>query len=177
MFGKRKEAHTAGSYYAGLDYEQAMRKYADMITRICIMRCGNNEDAKDCFQNVFIKLYTAEKHFETEEYLKAWLIQVAIHQCTDYHRQAWNRKVALEDDITKLDIHSGKSDEYEEESELLLMVKKLPDKYKDVLYLYYYEGYSTAEIAQYLRCPQPTVRTRLARARKQLKSMLGGDLE
>ena len=112
MFGKRKEAHTARSYYAGLDYEQAMRKYADMITRICIMRCGNTEDAKDCFQNVFIKLYTAEKHFETEEYLKAWLIQVAIHQCTDYHRQAWNRKVALEDDITKLDIHSGKSDEY-----------------------------------------------------------------
>lgn len=174
MFGKRKEAHTSGSYYAGLDYEQAMRKYADMITRICIMRCGNTEDAKDCFQNVFIKLYTAEKHFETEEYLKAWLIQVAIHQCTDYHRQAWNRKVALEDDITKLDIHSGKSDEYEEESELLLMVKKLPDKYKDVLYLYYYEEYSVAQIAKLLGSNENTIKSVLKRGRDKLKIMIGG---
>ena len=60
---------------------------------------------------------------------------------------------------------------------VLEAILHLPSDYKTVVYLYYYEGYSTGEIAKFLRCPQPTVRTRLTRARKQLKSMLGGDLE
>lgn len=174
MFGKKKTTLFAKTHFAGLEYEQVVRKYADMVTRICVMRCGNVEDAKDCFQNVFIKLYTADKDFETEEYLKAWLIQVAIHQCTDFHRQAWNRKVALEDDISKFEELGVVTDKSTQGSELFLLVKQLPEKYGNVIYLYYYEEYSISEIAKMLDSNENTIKSILKRGRDKLKEMLGG---
>ncbi|MDD6797141.1 MAG: RNA polymerase sigma factor [Bacteroides sp.] len=174
MFGKKKTTLFAKTHFAGLEYEQVVRKYADMVTRICVMRCGNVEDAKDCFQNVFIKLYTADKDFETEEYLKAWLIQVAIHQCTDFHRQAWNRKVALEDDISKFEELGVVTDGSTQGSELFLLVKQLPEKYSNVIYLYYYEEYSISEIAKMLDSNENTIKSILKRGRDKLKEMLGG---
>lgn len=175
MWKKKKlAAHSSGSYYAGLEYEQAVRKYADTVTRICIMRCGNPEDAKDCFQNVFLKLYTSDKLFESEEHLKAWLIQVAIHQCADFHRQAWKQKVDLEDDVSRLVGDASEADKEADASEIILLVRSLPEKYRDVIYLYYYEEYSVAEIAQLLGSNENTVKSLLKRGRDKLREMIGG---
>lgn len=81
--------------YAGIEYEDVVRQYADDITRLCVVWTQNEEAAKDCFQNTFLKLYQTEQTFREEEHIKAWLYTVARNECRDYHRQFWNRKVDI----------------------------------------------------------------------------------
>ena len=73
--------------YAGIEYEDVVRQYADDITRLCVVWTQNEEAAKDCFQNTFLKLYQTEQTFREEEHIKAWLYTVARNECRDYHRQ------------------------------------------------------------------------------------------
>ena len=73
--------------FAGLTFEQAVRRYADTVTAVCVMRLQNYADAEDCFQNTFSKLWLKSPDFQSEEHLKAWLIRVAIHECADYMRK------------------------------------------------------------------------------------------
>ena len=68
-------------------YEEVVYQYSDMVTRIAVMNVKNYDDAKDCYQNVFMKLYCYNKKFESEEHLKAWLIRVTINECKDYQKQ------------------------------------------------------------------------------------------
>lgn len=79
--------------YAGIPYEEIVRRYADDITRLCVVWTQNEEAAKDCFQNTFLKLYMTKKSFREEEHIKAWLFKVARNECRDYHKQFWNRNV------------------------------------------------------------------------------------
>ena len=81
--------------YAGIEYEDVVRQYADDITRLCVVWTQNEEAAKDCFQNTFLKLYQTEQTFREEEHIKAWLYTVARNECRDYHRQFWNRNVDI----------------------------------------------------------------------------------
>ena len=67
-------------------YEEVVYQYSDMVTRIAVMNVKNYADAKDCYQNVFMKLYCYNKKFESEEHLKAWLIRVTINECKDYQK-------------------------------------------------------------------------------------------
>ena len=71
--------------YAGIPYEEIVRRYADDITRLCVVWTQNEEAAKDCFQNTFLKLYMTKKSFREEEHIKAWLFKVARNECRDYH--------------------------------------------------------------------------------------------
>lgn len=159
--------------FAGLQYEEVLRKYADMVTRVCVMRCGNAWDAKDCFQEVFLKLYICDKEFDTQEHLKAWLLQVAIHQCADFHKQAWKRKVSLEEDMASLELVGIQKDD-NEESSVFLAVQSLPVKYREVIYLYYYEEYNVKEMAEILNEKENTVKSNLKRGRDKLREILGG---
>jgi len=159
--------------YAGLTYEQCLRTFADMVTRACIIHCDNEEDAKDCFQNVFIKLYTSEKTFETEQHLKAWLLRVTMNECIDCARQSWKKKMTLSEDVsayekeeTYMENESTQTDSVVEE------LQKLPYKYRQVVYLYYYEERTVKEIADFLDLPEGTVKTRLSRGRKKLEQRL-----
>ena len=72
--------------FAGLTYEQAVRKYTQTVGSVCVMRLQNWADAEDCFQNVFLKLYDKAPTFRDEEHLKAWLIRVAINNCNNLFR-------------------------------------------------------------------------------------------
>ncbi len=175
MRGKEKTPADTVDRYAGITYEQVVRRFADTVTRVCVMRCQNVEDAKDCFQNVFLKLYTADTVFDTEEHLKAWLITVAIHQCADLHRQAWRQRVSLEEDIAKLEMLGVTTDERTEDSRVFMAVMRLPVKYREVIYLYYYEEYSVSEIARILNRKENTVKSDLRRARERLKEVLTGE--
>ena len=103
--------------------------------------------------------------------MKAWLIVTASNLCKDQLKRLYRHEEDLEQH-TELAAESPPG-----ENPVLEAILRLPMDYKTVVYLYYYEGYTTGEIAKALHCLQPTVRTRLARARKQLKLMLGGDLE
>ena len=85
-------------HFAGKTFEAIVRMYSDTILRACLVHCSNSEDAKDCFQNTFLKLYTSDKKFNEPEHVKAWLLTVAMHECAQQHRSRWNRCVSLTDD-------------------------------------------------------------------------------
>ena len=164
-----------------MDFETVLRRHADCITRLCLVNTGNQEDAKDCCQNVFLKLYLSDKKFSNEEHLKAWLIRIAINECRDFHRTLWKRKVDLgyqgvtEEKLSGKQIINGEEQViYKEECrELLAALQRLPERYREVLYLYYYESFHTGEIAEMLNLRVNTVKSRLLRGRKKLAERMG----
>lgn len=159
--------------YAGMTFEQVLRKYADDVTRVCVIHCGNQTDAEDCFQNVFFKLYRSNMTFESEAHIRAWLIRVAINECIDWHRQVWKKRITLSDQIG---IYTEQSS-VEREDSILPYLGKLPFKYRSVLYCYYYEDMKVEEISAQLSIPQNTVKTHLSRGRKMLEKVLLIDQE
>lgn len=154
--------------FAQFTYEQVVRKYSDTVTGVCIMRLHNLADAEDCYQNVFFKLYYKSPKFESEEHIKAWLIRVAIHECTSFMRK--NRRQlpleSLENEAIVIDSDS---------SDISWALMKTPPKYRDVLYLHYCEQYKVCEIAKILDVKENTVKSLLKRGREILKSVYGGD--
>ena len=148
----------------------AIDRYADMVRRICFVHLKNADDTEDIFQEVFLKYALHAVDFEDSAHEKAWLIRVTINACRDLLKNAFrSRTVSLEELIDL------PSEERERHGEVLDAVLNLPKKYKDVVYLYYYEGYSAPEIANILGKNTNTIYTLLARARNQLKITLGGD--
>lgn len=146
--------------------ERAIETYGDMVTKICIMNLRNTDDAKDCFQDVFIKYYHCFDEFESDEHLKAWFIRVTMNTCKDYRRKYYKKTI----DIDEVVINYQK-----EEMVLLPILLTLPQKYKNILYLHYYEGYKINEIAHILHINENTVKSRLKRGRQLLKKQLGDD--
>jgi RNA polymerase sigma-70 factor (ECF subfamily) len=151
------------------DYERVVNRYSDMVFRIALNECKNKTDAEDVLQNTFLKLLQSRKNFNSEEHQKRWLIRVAINECHTLFSSPWRKKMELVDEITDMT-----SFETPEESELFAAVQTLPAKYRNVLYLYYYEEYSIREISEILKIKESTLQTRLMRAREQLKTKLEG---
>ncbi len=152
------------------DLSRAMEEYADMVRRICFVHLKNRHDTEDIFQDVYLKYLLTEAPFENSAHEKAWFIRVTINACTDLLRYLSRRK------YVPLEVISEESEGLDSASaEILEMVLKLPDKYRNVIYLYYYEGYSALEIAGILRKKENTVYTWLSRARELLKEELGGE--
>ena len=143
----------------------------DTVYRICYSFMKNKTEAEDMVQETFLRLISAGKTFQNLRHEKAWLIVTASNLCKDQLKRFYR----TDED---LDAHTALAGETDvPDNPVLEAILRLEENYKTVVYLYYYEGYSTAEIAKYIRCPQATVRTRLSRARNQLKSMLGGESE
>ena len=145
--------------------ERLVDTYSDMILRISWHYLRSAADADDICQNVFLKLLSGNYSFESPEHEKAWIIRTAINACKDELRQA-RRNVVVLDESLKVAAEEPAT------GEVLDAVKRLPLKYREVIYLYYYEGYSTDEIAKMLDAASSTVRSRLARARARLKEEL-----
>lgn len=148
----------------------AIERYADMVRRICFVHLKSIDDTEDIFQEVFLKYALRSADFEDTAHEKAWLIRVTINACRDFLKNAFRNKVIPLDDL--MELPAAQRDEH---SEVLEAVLHLPPKYRDVVYLHYYEGYSAAEIGAILKKNANTVYTWLARAREQLKTTLGGD--
>ena len=110
----------------GMSFEDVLETYSDMITRICIVNLRNSDDAKDCYQNVFMKLFEKDIEFCSEEHLKAWLIRVCINECRNYRRVFYRLTI----DIDKIIMIDNK-----QELTLLPEVLKLPKKYRNILLL------------------------------------------
>ena len=149
------------------EYNRIVNQYADTIYRVALSYSESSHDAEDVVQITFMKLLIKMPTFQDEEHLRKWLIRIAVNACKDLHRSFWRKNVdSLEhlqeepEDVTK-----GYGELYE-------AVMKLAVKYRVVVHLFYYEGYSTKEIADLLHIGETAVRTRLVRARKQLKQML-----
>ena len=141
-------------------------KYMDTIYRVAYSWTKNSDDANDVTQDVLLQLYKTTKEFTSDSHLKNWLIKVTVNQCKMLFRSPWRKM----EDIGEYADTLG----FEEKSHLDLFraVMNLDKKYRVPLLLFYYEGYSTAEIASILGIPEKTVSTRLFRAKARLKDDL-----
>nr|WP_317449085.1 RNA polymerase sigma factor [uncultured Sellimonas sp.] len=148
----------------------AIEKYADMIRRICLIHLQNSADTEDIFQTVFLKYVLRSVPFESEEHEKAWLIRVTINACRDLRRSFFKSRTVLLDDLIEMPAPMLQSNR-----EVLEAVLSLPKKYKDVVYLHYYEGYTAAEIGEILGKNVNTIYTLMTRSKKLLKEKLEGD--
>ena len=150
------------------EYERILRLYSNDIYRIALLKLKNVSEAEDVFQNVFIKLYTCDNSFESDKHIKAWLLKVTVNECINVLKSSWNSKV-LESINDNSSYDSSASVTANDNTEVWNVVAALPQKYRDVIFLFYHEQYSTEEISQILDISAPNVRTRLKRAREILR--------
>lgn len=145
-------------------YDEIADKYIDTIYRLAFSRTKSQQYAEDITQDVFVKLMSANKKFESEEHLKAWLLRVTINLTKDLFASAWFKKNSeLDEDVSYTQ---------EEKSDLWYAVMNLPTKYRTVIHLHYYEGYSVDEIAKITGASSGTVKSQLHRGRQMIKEIL-----
>ena len=150
-----------------LSVDEVFRAYGDRLFTVAFNLCQNRADADDVVQDTLIKYYTLGKEFEDETHLKAWLIRLAVNRAKDITTSFWRRnKVEWEDYMDELPFREP------EDSRLFEAVMRLPEKYRLVIHLCYYEDYAVEEIARILRRPAGTVKSQLNRGRGLLKEML-----
>jgi len=147
-------------------------RHVDTVYRVCFMFMKNGPDTEDMVQNTFIRLMRDNTVFQSIEHEKAWLIRTATNLCKDYLKHWWQKRRAGMDEAEKLE-----SEPAFEADNNLEMVLNLPPKYKTAVYLYYYEGYKTAEIAKMLGKNESTIRGWLYKSRQLLKLEMEGDLQ
>lgn len=148
---------------------EIIEKYADMVYRIALTRCGTVENAEDIFQDVFMKYSEKKPIFENKEHEKAWFIRVTINLTKNLKQTAWNRRV--------VNLDENMCFEKKEEQDIYSAVCELPQNYRTVVYLLYYEGYKVKEISELMKKSEGTIKTWLFRAREILKEKIEGGLE
>lgn len=150
-----------------LPVEVLIEKYQKNLYAVAFNICKSQQDSEDVVQETFIQYFTQKKDFESEEHIRAWLLRVAINKAKNKNNVFFRRNtVLLEDYIETLTFESKESQEIFEE------VMKLPEKYRIVIHLFYYEGYSVNEIADILKVTQSNVKVRLSRGRMILRNTL-----
>lgn len=150
--------------------KRALDLYANTVRRICFVHLKSSADVDDVFQDVFLKYILHPQQFESDAHEKAWLIRVAINACKDILKSFFRKKVSSLEDVNVEPFYMEDSDR-----EVLDAVLHLPPKYRDVIYLFYYEGYTAVEISEILGRRVNTIYTWMDRARKELKTQLGGE--
>jgi len=147
--------------------EGIVTRNENRIFRAALAIMGNKADAEDIIQDVFVKLIEKRPRFESPEHEVAWLVRVTVNRCKSHLRSYWQRNT-----VPLLESYPAKN---EEQHDLMYAVYALAPKYRTVIHLFYYEGYSTKEMADITRQKESTVREQLTRARRSLKVFLEGD--
>lgn len=148
-----------------MNLQKLFERQHKRIYRIAMLMFNNASDAEDAVQNVFLKYIEKGIEFTDEEHENAWFITVTRNYCKDQLKSYWRRQVEMRE-IPEIPIEEDDNDG------LLEYIKKLPDKYKEVIYLYYYEEYSVKEMARILERNESTIQTQLAAVRRRLKIIL-----
>lgn len=148
--------------------EEALRLYGNAVLRLAYTYVHNMEDAQDILQDTLIQLLRTEPVFENESHKKAWLLRVAAN--LSKNRIAYNKR-RMTDEL-RADLVA---DDREDLMFVWDAVQQLKEKHRAAIHLFYYEGYTTAEIAQILGRKESTVRTDLRRGRMQLRKILEED--
>ena len=151
------------------EVDAAIERYGDTVQRLCLIRLKNHADTEDVFQTVFLKYALRDAPFESETHEKAWFIRVTLNACKDLLKGFFRSRTISLDSLLEQPAPEP------EHSQVIEAVLALPRKYRDVVYLHYYEGYTAVEIGAILKKNTNTVYTLLARAREQLRETLGGD--
>ena len=153
------------------EYERIVKENIDTIYRIAFHYMKTAADADDVVQQTFMKLLVKKVDFKDEEHIKRWLIRVCVNECNSLFASFWRKNVSGEEEVFKeTAVEPVFTDPGNEE--LVCAVKELPAKIRIVMYLFYYEEYSSKEIAELLKMKEATVRTRLTSGRKMLRAKL-----
>lgn len=148
-------------------FHELYEEHSATAYRLCMLYLKNESDAKDALQDLFLKLWEKKPKLKNKEHEKAWIIRAAKHRSLDILKSSWHKKRNIyEPDRQQV------AGETEKEDGILDQIQKLPQKYREVLYLYYYEEYSVKEISNLTARKESTIQSRLAAARQKLKSML-----
>lgn len=147
-----------------MNFEAQYNRHFSMVWNLCVTYLKNPADTEDAVQEVFLRLATAGKQFHSHDHEKAWLITTAKNVCRDELKRARRKDLPLEDRTAALPAPII--------DETLQLIRSLPEKYQTALYLHYYEGLSTEEIARLLHRPAATIRSDLRRGRLMLKKEL-----
>lgn len=152
------------------EVDMAIERYSDTIQRICFVYLKNHADTEDVFQTVFFKYYLSSVAFESDEHEKSWIIRVTINACKDWLKNFFRSRTVPLDETTEF-----ASDVSQENNDVLEAVLSLPAKYRDVVYLHYYEGYTAPQISKILHKNVNTIYTLLTRSKEMLREKLGGE--
>ena len=151
-------------FMSGKDaFPYAFSQFTDTVYRVAVHNSARPADAEDITQAVFVKLLESEKHFRGEEHLKAWLIRVTINLCRDELRK--NSKIVLCESPLP-------NNTAQKEDSVLEAVRALPENYRNAVYLHYYEGYTSGEIAEAMGKSRASVWGYLHSGRKLLREAL-----
>lgn len=152
------------------DFEAFYERHWKYVYRLCFTYMKSEADAEDCAEDVFVKVLAGGLVFDDETQERKWLTVTAANQCKDRLKSFARKNVGSIDDDMMPEIAAP---EPEDNSDVLEAVLALPPKLKDVIWLYYYEGYPTEEVARLLGRPPSTVRNQMRDARNLLRSTLG----
>ena len=155
------------------DFEQVLELYNKMVYRLAFARTGNVQDAEDVLQEVFLRYIKADKTFNDEEHRKAWLLRVTVNCSKTLVTSSWNRRRSDEEtDDGSFGTDDKQLEQWDTVNTVLEAVKSLPEKYRVVVHLFYYEELSVEEIGRITGSGLSAVKTRLHRARNMLKNIL-----
>ena len=148
------------------------KKYFNTVYRLALSRTRDKSYADDVTQEVFVRFLKTNKNFESEEHIKAWLIKITINCSKDIFLNTWFKKTTslseVKEEITFDD---------DDKTDIYYAVMSLPQKYRTVIHLFYYEDYSISDISKSLNIKESTVKSQLHRAREILKTKLEGGFE
>ena len=161
------------------EYNSCVEKYLKMVYRISFHYFGNREDAEDVSQDVFTKLFSSTVKFKSDEDVKAWLIRVTTNMCHSYYRNPFRRRRTEIDETELENIADISSSEQRlvDRKVVIDAVMSLPEHYRIIVYLFYYEEYSIHQISSILKIKETTIQTRLSRAREKLRNILSDSFE
>ena len=162
----------------GMIREQRLNRwiedYSDSILRTCFLYLSDRHQAEDATQDTWIKAWKHMEDFEQKSITseKAWLLRIAINICKDYRRSAWFRHIDRSKALNELPVSLITAEP--EDRSLTLMVMDLPDRYKQVILLHFFQGLTMQETADALDVSQATVHRRLEKAEELLRETLTG---
>ena len=142
-------------------------RWGDSLYRAAFAVCRNPQDAEDVVQETLLAYHNSDKEFDSDEHIRAWLIRVAVNKAKNAKICLWRRnRGRLEETLDALTTEDAA------DRDLLHAVLRLPERYRIVIHLFYYEDYSIREIAKLLKLSEGAVKSRLSRGRKLLRGQL-----
>ena len=151
-----------------MNYDEIIEKYSELILKIAMTHLNNIEDAEDIVQEVLIK-FIQNKNFTSEVHERSWIIRVTINLCYNENKSAKRREVALTED-------NRFSFNLAFENQIYEYIRNLKEKYRIVFELYYLQNMKIKEISNALKISEVAVRTRLKRARNEVKNMIKNEV-
>ena len=149
-------------------FESVYKRNVDTVYKVCYIFLKNKSDAEDLTQNTFIKYLKYNPEFSNLKHEKAWFIVTTSNVCKNHLKSWWKKTTVLSHEIEET--------YFDKDNDILEIILTLPVKYKDLIYMYYYEGYTTKEISEMTNTNESTIRTNLSKARVLLKEKIGSDL-